>query len=168
MAVGDRYRRKNCLQVRSLKPLLFVALHPTTRSSLSSVQPQLNLPPSPYKARLWTDVQFLCRAQGQNGCDLLRGVIVAWTGRRPRAVRFRRLFPNPRKAAAAITTTWPWVVGSLDLTVSNVVHPPSVHRQRRRRAVESPAGAGKPAGTRYAHRPASCASRAGTTRPGGA
>jgi hypothetical protein len=43
------------------------------------------------------------------------------------------LFPSPRKAAAAITTTRPWVVGALDLTVSNVVHPPSVHRQHLRR-----------------------------------
>jgi hypothetical protein len=40
------------------------------------------------------------------------------------------LFPSPRKAAAAITTTRPWVVGALDLTVSNVVHPPSIHGQR--------------------------------------
>jgi hypothetical protein len=37
-----------------------------------------------------------------------------------------------RKAAAAITTTRPWVVGALDLTVSNVVHPPSIHRQHLR------------------------------------
>jgi hypothetical protein len=43
------------------------------------------------------------------------------------------LFPSPRKAAAAITTTRPWVVGALDLTVSNVVHPPTVHRQHLRR-----------------------------------
>jgi hypothetical protein len=42
------------------------------------------------------------------------------------------LFPSPRKAAAAITTTRPWVVGALDLTVSNVVHPPSIHRQHPR------------------------------------
>src|SRR5262249_15007758 len=42
------------------------------------------------------------------------------------------VFPSPRKAAAAITTTRPWVVGALDLTVSNVVHPPSIHRQHLR------------------------------------
>jgi hypothetical protein len=42
------------------------------------------------------------------------------------------LFPSPRKAAAAIATTQPWVVGALDLTVSNVVHPPSIHRQHLR------------------------------------
>jgi hypothetical protein len=43
------------------------------------------------------------------------------------------LFPSPRKAAAAINTTRAWVVGALDLTASNVVHPPSVHRQHLRR-----------------------------------
>jgi hypothetical protein len=36
---------------------------------LSSAQPQLNLPPNPCKARGWSDVQFLCRARGQSGCD---------------------------------------------------------------------------------------------------
>ena len=43
------------------------------------------------------------------------------------------LFPTPREAAAAITTTRPWVAEPLDLTVSNVVHPPTVHRQHLRR-----------------------------------
>jgi hypothetical protein len=42
------------------------------------------------------------------------------------------LFPTPREAAAAISTTRPWVAERLDLTVSNVVHPPSIHRQHLR------------------------------------
>jgi hypothetical protein len=42
------------------------------------------------------------------------------------------LFPTPREAAAAITTTRPWVAERSTLTVSNVVHPPSIHRQHLR------------------------------------
>ena len=42
------------------------------------------------------------------------------------------LFSTPREAAAAITTTRPWVTERSTLTVSNVVHPPSIHRQHLR------------------------------------
>jgi hypothetical protein len=45
-------------------------------------------------------------------------------------------FRARRKAAAAIITTRSWVAGALDLTVSNEVHPPSVHRRHLRRNLE--------------------------------
>src|SRR5262249_5892871 len=52
-----------------LEPLLFVNPHPMIQWPLSSVQPQLNLPP-PCKTRRGIDVPFRCRARDQNGCDL--------------------------------------------------------------------------------------------------
>ena len=46
---------------------------------------------------------------------------------------FRRLFPSPRKAAAAITPRGCGSLEALDLSVSHLAHSPSVHRQRLRR-----------------------------------
>jgi hypothetical protein len=41
-------------------------------------------------------VAYLCPAQGQNGCDLFRGVIVTWSERSGFGLRFRLMLTGAK------------------------------------------------------------------------
>jgi hypothetical protein len=57
------------------------------------------------KTRRRVEVAFLCRAQGQNGCDLFRGVIVTWSERSGFGLHFRLMFSEPVQSCRPLSTT---------------------------------------------------------------
>jgi hypothetical protein len=57
--------------------LLFVSPLPTIQWLLSSLRPQLNLPPNQCKTRCWIEGQFHCRDRGRNGCNAYQRTLVS-------------------------------------------------------------------------------------------